>query len=222
MLDLPFRDRRDAGRRLGVELKRLQLPGKTTVLALPRGGVPVAVEAAKILHVPLDILVVRKLGVPWQPELALGAIAGETRVLDRHLIAELGITEEEIEDVAARETEEMERRATLYRSGRPATDLHGRTVVLIDDGLAMGSTMVAAARHVRSSDPRKLIVAVPVASTQACARLEREADECICLATPVPFSAVGEWYTDFGQVTDAEVQDLLRQNLDEFQSAPQS
>lgn len=212
MLQLPFQDRADAGRSLAAELISRKLAANTIVLALPRGGLAVAAEVARALHAPLDLVVVRKLGVPWQPELAMGAIAGHTRVLDHRLIGDLRISDEDIEAVATRETREMERREKLYRSGLPAPDLQGRTVVLVDDGLATGSTMVAAARHVRSLHAEKLIVAVPVASSQACSRLKSEADECICLAAPDPFFAVGQWYIDFRQVTDDEVREILKRS----------
>jgi predicted phosphoribosyltransferase len=210
MIELPFQDRSEAGRLLGAELAKHRLAPNSIVLALPRGGLPVGVEVAKALKVPLDIVVVRKLGVPWQPELAMGAIAGGIRVLDHELIRMLSILDEDIEAVVARETKEMERRDMLYRSGLPVLKLDGLTVVLVDDGLATGSTMLAAARHVRSAHAKKLIIAVPVASSQACARLTSEADECICLAVPEPFCAVGEWYMDFRQVTDEEVQNILK------------
>lgn len=210
MIELPFQDRAEAGRLLGAELATHKLPVNTIALALPRGGLPVGVEVAEALRAPLDIVVVRKLGVPWQPELAMGAIAGGTRVLDHELVRELNISSEDLEAVVARETQEMERREKLYRSGLPAPNLRGRTVVLVDDGLATGSTMVAAARHVRSTHPQRVIIAVPVGSSQACNRLKTEADECICLAEPEPFFAVGEWYTDFRQVTDSEVQEILK------------
>ena len=209
MVELPFQDRTEAGRLLGAELASRKLV-KAVVLALPRGGLPVGKEVAEALKAPLDVIVVRKLGVPWQPELAMGAIAGSTRVLDNEVIGEFGISPKQIETVAARETQEMERRETLYRGGLPALELRGRTVVLVDDGLATGSTMVAAVRHVRSLHPGKLMVAVPVSSSQACSRLKKEADECVCLAQPEPFFAVGEWYVDFHQVTDAEVQEILK------------
>jgi len=212
MLQLPFQDRADAGRSLAAELSSRHLGTNTIVLALPRGGLAVAAEVARALQAPLDLVVVRKLGVPWQPELAMGAIAGGTRVLDQRLIGDLHISDQEIEAVVTRETGELERREKLYRGGLPAPDLQGRTVVLVDDGLATGSTMVAAARHVRSLHAEKLIVAVPVASSQACARLKSEADECICLAMPDPFFAVGQWYNDFQQVTDDEVREILKRS----------
>jgi len=218
MVDLPFEDRTQAGRLLGRKLVSRELTANTIVLALPRGGLPVGAEVAEALKAPLDVVVVRKLGVPWQPELAMGAIAGPTRVLDNQLIREFGISGAEVEAVVAREAREMERRETLYRSGLPAPNLRGRTVVLVDDGLATGSTMVAAARYVRSSHPQRLIIAVPVASSQACSRLRKEADECICLTVPEPFSAVGQWYIDFRQVTDAQVQEILKHSHSPIQS----
>lgn len=210
MITLPFSDRSEAGRLLGSELAKRRFPAPAIVLALPRGGVPVGMEVAKALSAPLDVIVVRKLGVPWQPELAMGAIARGTRVLDQQLIRTLGISDEELEAVVTREAKELERRERLYRGGLPAHDLEGSTVVIVDDGLATGSTMVAAARHARSVHPRRLIAAVPVGSSEACNRLRNEADECVCLATPEEFYAVGQWYTDFRQVTDAEVQEMLR------------
>jgi predicted phosphoribosyltransferase len=195
-----------------------RLGSNTIVLALPRGGVPVGVGVAEALNAPLDIVVVRKLGVPWQPELAMGAIAGRTRVLDEQLVRALRISNEEIETVVANESREMERRERLYRAGLPATDLHGRIAILVDDGLATGSTMVAATRHVRGFYPQKIIVAVPVASRQAWTRMQREADECVCLELPEPFDAVGQWYVDFRQVTDVEVRELLRRSSSSLQS----
>ena len=212
MVELPFRDRAQAGRLLGAELAARKLPANVIVLGLPRGGLPVAAEVAEDLNAPLDVVVVRKLGVPWQPELAMGAIAGETRVLDHQLIRDLRISDEDVEAVVAREMKEVERRQKLYRGGRPALNLRGRTVVIVDDGLATGSTMLAATRAVRSIHPESLIVAVPVGSSEAYNRLRREADECICLAVPDPFCAVGEWYVDFRQVTDTEVQDILKRS----------
>ena len=210
MVQLPFADRDEAGRLLGAALANRKLPLNTIVLALPRGGVPVGLAIADAFRAPLDVVVVRKLGVPWQPELAMGAIAGgSVRVLDEQLIRELHISRQEVDAVASRERTEVERREKLYRSGRPAPDLRGRTVLLVDDGLATGASMVVAARYVRTAKPGKLIIAVPVASVQACHRLENECDECLCLATPEPFVAVGEWYIDFRQVSDAEVQYLL-------------
>jgi len=210
MATLPFQDRSQAGRLLAAELASRHLGPKTIVLALPRGGVEVGAAVAEALKVPLDVIVVRKLGVPWQPELAMGALAGDTCILDHPLIAGLEISRQQIDAVIAREAREMERRETLYRGGLPPPSLGGRTVVLVDDGLATGSTMLAAVRHVRAMQPQKLIVAVPVGSPQACSHLGKEADECICLALPEPFVAVGAWYRDFRQVTDAEVGQILK------------
>ncbi len=209
MIELPFQDRADAGRLLAAELATRKFPAGTVVLALPRGGLPVAVEVAKSLKASLDVVVVRKLGVPWQPELAMGALAGQTRVLDHQLIRDLRVSDEEVEAIVARETAELDRRERLFRKGRPPLNLKGRTVLLVDDGIATGSTMLAAARHVRSSRPERLIIAVPVCSGQALNALKKEADEVIYLAIPEPFFAVGEWYTEFQQVSDAEVQQML-------------
>jgi|SRR5579871_953415 len=212
MIDLPFKDRSDAGRRLGSELVKRYHGANALVLALPRGGVAVGVEVAEALDAPLDVMVVRKLGVPWQPELAMGAIAGGTRILNDHLIRAAGISDQEVEMVVARETQEIARREKLYRNGLPAPNLGGRTILLVDDGLATGSTMVAAARLVRNSHPEKLIVAVPVGTREAYESLKNEADECLCLALPDPFYAVGKWYADFRQITDAEVREMLERS----------
>lgn len=212
MLELPFRDRTEAGRLLGAQLAGREFPKDSIVLALPRGGVPVAFEVARALGLPLDVIVVRKLGVPWQPELAMGAIAsGGVRVLDEPLIRMEGISQEDVEAVAGREEQEAERREQLYRAGRPALELRDRTVILVDDGLATGSTMQAAVKCVKSLQPAAVVVAAPVASRQACVRLRQVADECECLAVPERFGSVGEWYQDFKQTSDAEVRDLLRQ-----------
>lgn len=213
MIQLPFRDRVEAGRLLAAELASYKLPSDRIVLALPRGGVPVGSEVARILHAPLDVVVVRKLGVPWQPELAMGAIAGgPVEVLNHQLIAEIKISQEDIHAALKKGREEVERREKLYRGGRPAPDLRSRTVLLVDDGLATGSTMLAAVRYVRTFKPAKTMIAVPVGSAEACERLKREVDEFLCLATPEPFTAVGEWFIDFRQVSDADVQGLLEEN----------
>jgi predicted phosphoribosyltransferase len=223
MIHLPFADRVEAGRLLASELVRRKLPENVIVLALPRGGLPVGLEVAKAFGAPLDVVIVRKLGVPWQPELAMGAIAsGSFQALDEDLIESLGISSAEIDAVVARERAEVARREKLYRKGRPELDLHDRTVLLVDDGLATGSTMLVAARYVRSLEPRKSLIAVPVASVEACRRLRNEADACICLATPEPFAAVGQWYVDFRQVTDAEVQSFLEQDLSAGRSGAQA
>jgi len=212
MTNLPFRDRSEAGRLLAAELRHHKLPLNTVVLALPRGGVPVGFAIAQALHLPLDVVVARKLGVPWQHELAMGAIAGASLALDEELIRDLRISQPDIDAIAARERAELERREKLYRGGRPAPYLRGRTAVLVDDGLATGLTMLAAARFVCSLGPASLRIAVPVGSQQACQLVESECDECICLAKPRPFAAVGQWYEDFRQVSDAEVTNLLEQS----------
>ena len=211
MTSLPFRDRSDAGQCLAAELRHHKLPSNAVILALPRGGIPVGFAIAQALHLPLDVIVARKLGVPWQPELAMGAIAGQSRALDEELIRELGGSRQDVDAIVTREKAELERRENLYRGGRPPRDLHGRTIVLVDDGLATGSTMLAAARCVRSLGPESLRIAVPVGSRQGCQLVGSECDECICLAEPRPFAAVGQWYGDFRQVSDAQVTNLLEQ-----------
>jgi putative phosphoribosyl transferase len=216
MTQLPFSDRVEAGRLLAAELAKHKLPANVIVLALPRGGVPVGLEVAKTLHAPLDVVVVRKLGVPWQPELAMGAIAGSSeQVLNKELIADLRVSRQEINAAVAKERAEVERREKLYRAGRPAPDLRGRVVLLVDDGLATGSTMLVAARYVRAFKPAKMIIAVPVGSVEACERLKKQADDFLCLATPASFMAVGEWFRDFRQVSDAEVRRLLEEGRHE-------
>jgi len=180
------------------------------VLALPRGGVPVAFVVAQALHAPLDVFLVRKLGVPGQEELAMGAIAtGGVRVLNAEVVRYLGIPEEVIDTVAAREMQEITRRERLYRADRPAPDVRGRTVILVDDGLATGSTMRAAVATLRQQQPARLVVAVPTAAPETCEELSAEVDEIVCAVTPEPFYAVGLWYKDFAQTTDEEVRDLL-------------
>jgi predicted phosphoribosyltransferase len=180
------------------------------VLALPRGGVPVAYEVAEALHAPLDVFVVRKLGVPGHEELAMGAIAsGGMRVLNQEVVYGAHISDETIEHVAERELHELERREQVYRGNRPQIDPHGKIVILVDDGLATGSTMRAAVRALRLQAPRQIVVAVPTASPQTCTELQREVDEVICAATPEPFYAVGIWYEDFTQTSDDDVRALL-------------
>jgi putative phosphoribosyl transferase len=180
------------------------------ILALPRGGVPVAFELAQAVHAELDIFLVRKLGVPGREELALGALAsGGVRFLNQVLISDLHLSQRAIERIAAREQRELDRRETLYRAGRPAIPIRGRTVVLIDDGLATGASMKAAASAVRAEEPGRVIVATPVAAQQTCDELREGVDEVISLETPDPFVAVGVWYEDFEQTSDEEVQALL-------------
>lgn len=212
MTHLPFAHRLEAGDLLGIELARRIPAGNAVVLALARGGVPVGFAVANRLGLPLDVIVARKLGVPWQPELAMGAIAGAARVLNEAMLAELEISSGEVESVIAREQAEMKRREKLYRAGQPPIDLAGKTAILVDDGLATGSTMLAAVRHARHLKSARIVVAVPVGSKEACDRLREEADDVVCLATPEFFYAVGEWYRDFRQVGDDEVRNLLAES----------
>ena len=204
-----FVDRAASGIALGEALLQLVPERTAIVLALPRGGVVTGYEVARVLGVPLDVVIVRKLGTPAMPELALGAIARGVRVLNDEVIQQTGVTPDQIEAVAQAESVEVKRREALYRGGRPAPELEGKTVVLVDDGLATGSTMKAAVRAVRAHRPARLIVAVPVAPRETCERLRAEVDELVCLATPEPFLAIGVWYNEFPQVSDAAVQDLM-------------
>lgn len=205
-----YPDRRAAGQVLAERLSHCaHLPG-ALVLALPRGGVPVAHEVARELGLPLDVFIVRKLGVPGHEELAMGAIAsGGVRVLNRQVIDDLGLPDEAIEAVTADELNELQRRERLYRTHRPSPDLRGRTVILVDDGLATGSTMRAAVAAVREQAAARVIVAVPVAPPDTCDMLAGQADEVICPLRPHNFEAVGQWYEDFAQTTDEEVRTLL-------------
>jgi putative phosphoribosyl transferase len=210
--DLPYRNRVEAGRFLAGELTDYRAKEDVVVLGLTRGGVPVAAEVATALAVPLDALVVRKLGVPVQPELAMGALAPEeTRVLDEQLIRALHLSIGTVEAVVGREQAELMRREQLYRSGRPPLDLKDRTVILVDDGLATGSTMLAAVQFARKLAPRRIVLAVPVASAGALEKLRPEVDECVCPATPEPFYSVGDWYWSFPPSTDSEVMELLEE-----------
>ncbi|MFW6331419.1 MAG: phosphoribosyltransferase [Gemmatimonadota bacterium] len=205
-----FRDRADAGRSLAEDLRAYADREDVLVLGLPRGGVPVAYEVARSLGAPMDVFLVRKLGVPGQEELAMGAIAsGGVRVLNQDVVAQLGITDDTVARVAAEEQEELERRERTYRAGRPELDLEGRTVLLVDDGLATGSTMRAAANAVRSHRPRELVIAVPVAEPEICESFRDLVDTVVCSLTPHPFRAVGLWYERFDQTTDDEVRTLL-------------
>jgi predicted phosphoribosyltransferase len=207
-----FHDRLDAGRLLADRLaSALEGRRDLLVLALPRGGVPVAAVLAQRLGAPLDVFMVRKLGVPGHAELAMGAIAeGGVTVLNESLVHDLGIPAHAIHDVAIRERLELDRRLQRYRDDRPAPDVAGRTVILVDDGLATGSTMEAAIAAVRARGPARVLVAVPVGAAETCDRLKQLADEVVCLATPTPFDAVGLWYVDFSETTDAEVRALLQ------------
>src|SRR6184192_450752 len=207
-----FRDRDEAGELLGRELaRRLEQRDDVVVLALPRGGVPVGYGVARALDVPLDVFIVRKLGVPGHEELAMGAIAsGGVRVLNREVLGWLPLPQKTIDQVADREQQELERREREYRGSRPPLDVHNKTVIVVDDGLATGSTMRAAVQALRKMQPRAIIVAVPVAATQTCDEFRSEGIDLVCLRTPEPFQAVGLWYDDFSQTTDEEVHELLQ------------
>jgi predicted phosphoribosyltransferase len=206
-----FLDRRNAGRELASHLSAYANRPDVLVLALPRGGVPVAYEVATALNAPMDIFLVRKLGTPGHRELAMGAIAsGGIRVINDDVVQWYSIPQPDIEAVAREEEQELRRREREYRGDRPAPDLGGRTVILVDDGLATGSTMRAAVQAVKARHPARVIVAAPVGAPQTCAELSTIADEVVCATTPEPFSAVGEWYEDFDQTTDEEVSQLLR------------
>jgi putative phosphoribosyl transferase len=213
----PFRDRADAGRRLGAVLAGSawagpHAPAPVVVLGLPRGGVPVAAEVARALSAPLDVFLVRKLGAPGRPELAMGAIApGGVRVVNAEVVRLLAVTPSQIDTVAEREESELERRLRAYRPARPPVDLAGSTAVLVDDGLATGATMRAAVEGARQADPAWIVVGVPVGSPEGCNRLRGPglADEVVCLVAPADLGAVGAWYADFTQVSDEEVRSLL-------------
>lgn len=205
-----FRDRHEAGRRLAAKLRHYATRPDVIVLALPRGGVPVGYEVAKALGAPLDVFVVRKLGLPWHEELAMGAIAsGGVRVLDPDLLRAARVSEADLARVTAAEQAELERRERQYRGDRPFPDLRGKTVILVDDGLATGSTMRAAVAALRQEGPSRIVVAVPVAAPETCDAFGDIADEVVCAETPEPFRAVGLWYNDFSQTTDEEVHELL-------------
>ena len=205
-----FADRRSAGRSLATQLEAYADRSDVVVLGLPRGGVPVAFEVARALDAPLDVFVVRKLGVPFQPELAMGAIAsGGVRVLNDEIVAMVGVTPEMVARAVATEELELARRERMYRNGRAPLALTGKIVILVDDGLATGSTMRAAVEAVKRLQPARVIVAIPVAAAESCRALAQAVDDLICLQTPQPFSAVGLWYQDFSQTRDDEVRDLL-------------
>jgi len=208
----PFSDRRQAGRRLVDKLTGYADRPEVIVLGLPRGGVPVAFEVAKCLHAVLDVFIVRKIGVPGHPELAMGAIAsGGVIHLNESIISRLYIPRRTIDSVIEEETLELKRREKLYRSGRAPLDLSNRFVILVDDGLATGATMLAAIRAVRDRDPREIVVAVPVAASSSIGEVQRAADKLVFILAPRDFYAVGEWYDSFEQTTDREVTDLLSQ-----------
>jgi putative phosphoribosyl transferase len=205
-----FADRIEAGRQLAEKLKGYAGREGVIVLGVPRGGVPVAFEVATALKAPLDILVLRKLGVPWQEELAFGAIAqGGVRVLDSRIMEMLNLTTAEVEQVAAKEQVELERREKAYRGDRPPLDVRGRTVILVDDGIATGSSMRAAISALRQMGPARIVLGVPVAPPSTCERLRTEVDELVCIDMPESFYAIGQFYLDFSPVGDREVTELL-------------
>lgn len=205
-----FKDRRDAGKQLAEKLSEYKGQDDVVVLGLPRGGVPVAYEVAEALNLPLDVFIVRKLGVPGQPELAMGAIAsGDIQVMNDSVVRRAGISDPQIEEVAQQEKEELKEREKAYRGARPEIELQGKTVLLVDDGLATGASMRAAISALREHDPEKIIVAVPTAPPDTCQEFEPEVDQIICLRTPTPFWGVGGSYQSFSQTTNEEVRDLL-------------
>jgi putative phosphoribosyl transferase len=205
-----YRDRTDAGRQLATELPGYAGRPDVIVLALPRGGVPVAFEVASALRAPLDVFIVRKLGVPGHEEYAMGAIAtGGVRVLDEKVIRAAGVTRADLEAVTASEERELARRERRYRGDRPPVDVAGRTAILVDDGLATGSTMRAAVAALREERAARVVVAVPIAPPETCDAFRDIVDDIVCARTPEPFYAVGLWYDDFSQTTDDEVRDLL-------------
>lgn len=214
-----FRDRRDAGRRLGMAL--LQYKGENPyILAIPRGGVVVGYEVAAALDAPLDIVVPRKLRAPHNPELAIGAVAHDGSIyLDERLARELGVDEEYLLREVEAQKEEIRRRMALYRGDRPFPSLEERCAIVVDDGIATGSTMIVALRAIRGVRPKKLVAAIPVAPPEGVERLRQEADDVVCLATPVLFYAVGQFYEDFRQTEDAEVLDLLERRRHELMHA---
>lgn len=206
----PYRDRREAGTRLAAALAGYEGRRNLLVLAIPRGGVPVGYEVARAIAAPLDVIIVRKLGAPFQPELAMGAIAsGGVRVMNKEVVDELGLPETVIAAVARGELDELIRREHLYRDGRPAIDPLGKTVIVVDDGLATGASMLAAIRSVRARGAQSVVVAVPVGTQSTCRQLSTAADGVVCPLQPESFIAVGQWFEDFGQTTDEEVTRLL-------------
>lgn len=215
-MQIRFEDRAEAGRYLATKLDRYAGRSEALVLGLPRGGVPVAYEVAKALHLPLDVFLVRKLGMPGHEELAMGAIAtGGVRVLNEAVISGYDIAQSTIDRVAREERQELQRRQQLYRGDQPEPDVHGRTVILVDDGLATGATMRAAVAALRQQNPAHIVVAVPTASAETCAEFDDLVDEIICAITPDPFFGVGLWYENFSQTSDEEVRSLLEQTAQE-------
>jgi putative phosphoribosyl transferase len=210
MMNPLFQDRHDAGRKLAAKLEMYKDRDDVVVLALPRGGMPVAYEVAQALDAPLDVFLVRKLGAPGQEELAMGAIAsGGVRVLNEPLVQRLGISQNRLDAVIQREQQELIRREHAYRPDLPPLDLRGKTVILVDDGLATGATMIAAVRGVNAHGAGRVVVAVPTSDPEVCAAFEEFVDTVVCAETPQPFWSVGTWYGDFAQTTDEEVRTLL-------------
>ena len=207
-----FRDRRDAGRKLAQKLSAYANRSDVVVLALPRGGVPVAYEVALVLNAPLDIFTVRKLGLPGHEELAMGAIAtGGARVLNQDIVRTFNIPQGVVEAVAKRELKELERRERVFRGDRVMREIHDKTVILIDDGLATGASMQAAIMGLRAKGPARIVAAVPTAAPETCEAFKQKVDEMVCATTPEPFYGVSRWYEDFSQTTDEEVQTLLEE-----------
>ncbi len=221
--DMRFADREDAGRALAVRLVEYADRDDVLVFGLPRGGVPVAAQVAAALHAPLDVLLVRKLGVPGHEEFAMGAIASGGIVdIDENIVRSLGVTRTQVGHVLERETAELDRRERVYRRGREMPPVRGKTVIVVDDGLATGATMRAAVSALRKLDPARIVAATPVASNEACDELRRHADECVCVSTPEPFYAVGVWYRDFTPTTDEEVTTWLNRFGNESNHAGRS
>ncbi len=214
-MDPFFRDRLEAGKYLAARLSAYRDRPDVIVLALPRGGVPVANQVAQALHAPLDVFIVRKLGVPGHEELAMGAIAtGGVRVLNEEVVESLDIPSYVVDRVAARELRELARREHAYRDDRPPPDVRNKTVIIVDDGLATGSTMRAAVKALRQQGPAHIVVAVPVAAQSTCDEFRSEVDEIVCAVMPEPFFGVGAWYQDFSQTTDEEVRELLQRAME--------
>lgn len=210
-----YRNRTEAGRQLAEALRDYEHDANSIVLALPRGGVPVAYEVAQSLKLPLDVMTVRKLGTPGHEEMAMGAIAsGGVRILNQEVVQALQLSEAQINDATEHEHQELQRREALYREGRAPLDLTGRKVILVDDGLATGATMQAAIFAAQQHHPERVVVAVPVAPQQSCDELRERADEVVCLQTPSQFRAVGLWYENFEQTTDQQVRSLLKRAAD--------
>ena len=212
LMKLPFKNRTVAGKELAKSLRKYKDRDDIIVLALPRGGVPVALEVAKYLNADLDLMLVRKLGAPGYKELAMGAIAtGGIKVMNNDVVRSLYITPEAIEAIETEERKELERRETAYRGKRPLPDLQNQCVIVVDDGLATGATMHAAIGAIRLQSPARIVVAVPIAPQDTIQALNPKVDEMVCLEEPYPFSSIGQWYIDFSQVSDEEVRSILRQ-----------